>query len=359
MQVYSSLEQIYGRFPIFEEDQRFCQNIEQKGGLPFRLTERMVSLLEILSREDPDSFLAMYRQCIPSYNESHILDCELSDPLGAHRYQVCHRLVHQYENRCLLLTTARCFSYCRHCFRRCYAVQREGFIPEEELEPVCQYLCEHEEIQEILCSGGDPLTAKDDKLAWLFSRIRKVRSDILIRVCTRAPVFFPERFTPQFLSLLRSFRPLWVIPHINHPAEISPLYSRNTVSVFASLLNAGIPMQSQTVLLRGVNDSPAILAALFQQLVTMGIKPGYLFQGDLAPGTGHFRVPPKEGLVIYGKLRKLLSGLSCPVYAVDLPDGGGKFNMLQLDSDFNDIDVKKENSGYRFSNEKGSWYYPY
>lgn len=359
MRAYTNVDAAAQRFPIAEQDMEFCRSIEQNGGLPFLLTEHMASLLETLFKRKSDAFDAMYRQCIPTKAEETVLSCELQDPLGAHLYQVCPRLIHQYRSRCLLLTTARCFSYCRHCFRRSYTAQREGFITDAELAPVCEYLAAHEEVQEILCSGGDPLTAGDDALERLFTALRRARPGVLLRVCTRAPVFFPERITPRLAALFKAFRPLWVIPHVNHPAEIDADVSAGSVRAFSLLLDAGIPMQSQTVLLRGVNDSAQTLASLFQRLTELGIKPGYLFQGDLARGTSHLRVPPRQGLALYAELRALLSGLSCPVYAVDLPGGGGKCNMLQLDSAAFSPKVYREPQGYRFVSEAGSWFYPY
>lgn len=161
--------------------------------------------------------------------------------------------------------------------------------------------------------------------------MRSARKDVLIRVCTRAPVFAPERFTPHLKALLKSFKPLWIIPHINHSAEFSPQFSPESYRVLNDLIDCGIPMQSQTVLLRGVNNNIEELVSLFQGLTEIGIKPGYLFQGDLAPGTAHFRVPIDEGIKLYERLRYELSGLSLPVYAVDIPGGGGKFNLLNLD----------------------------
>lgn len=273
------------------------------------------------------AFAALNRQCTPAQAEKNILDCESADPLGARRYMVTPRLVRQYKNRCLLLTTCKCFSYCRFCFRRSFTGKTAAFVSEKEIKAVTEWLSEHEEIQEILISGGDPLTGSDSKLEYLFSELRKARPRILIRLCTRAPVFAPERFTPELLELLRRFRPLWVIPHINHPAEISEEWSPESYKCLFNIVDSGLPVQSQTVLLRGINDSVPVLAQLFENLVKLGVKPGYLFQGDLAEGTGHFRVPLEEGVKLYNSMKKELSGLSLPVYAVDLPGGGGKVNI--------------------------------
>ncbi|MBO4507450.1 MAG: KamA family radical SAM protein [Spirochaetaceae bacterium] len=297
-------------------------------------------------------FAALNRQCTPVPAEKNVREYELDDPLGARKYLVTPRLVRQYKNRCLLLTTCHCFSYCRFCFRRNFTGKKAGFIPAAEIQKVTEWLSEHDEIQEILISGGDPLTAPNGDLENLFTELRKARPNILIRLCTRAPVFAPERFTPELLALLKRFKPLWVIPHINHPAEISERWSPESYKCLNSIIDSGIPAQSQTVLLRGINDSVPVLAELFETLVMIGIKPGYLFQGDLAKGTGHFRVPLDEGVKLYNALKKELSGLSLPVYAVDLPGGGGKVNIPATR-------FVRDGDNWKYTDASGkTWFYP-
>lgn len=276
----------------------------------------------IRDAEEPEA-QALRRQVLPSDDEASFSAGESSDPLGEARYLVTPHLVHQYSNRVLVLTTGACLGYCRYCFRKSFTARTEGFIEAEEREKICAYLKKTPNVQEILISGGDPLTVPPDELFEFLNAIRHARPDILIRLCTRGPVFAPELFTKEFIARLRSLRPLWVIPHINHPAELGPAQ----IACFTALSEAGIPQQSQTVLLRGVNDIPETLACLFHRLVCLGVKPGYLFQCDLAPGTAGFRVPLQDGLRIWNRLRELLSGLSLPQYAVDLPGGGGKFPL--------------------------------
>lgn len=266
---------------------------------------------------------ALRREVCPSADEETVEPEETSDPLGEARFLVTPRLVHQYANRVLLLATGSCVGYCRYCFRRSYTSRSGDFIGHQELEEVCNYLELTPAVQEILVSGGDPLSGTEEELTGLLKRLRASRPDILIRLCTRAVVFAPELFTDTLVSFLRSIRPLWVIPHINHPAELgSP-----QVECLARIIDSGIPIQSQTVLLRGVNDSAPLLAELFHRFVTLGVKPGYLFQCDLAKGTSGFRVPLEQGLALWKSLQEQLSGLSLPVFAVDLPGGGGKFPL--------------------------------
>lgn len=305
-----------------------------------------------LYAEASSGFVALNKQVTPSAAEEHIEECELNDPLGAELYLKTPRLVHQYKNRCLLLTTAHCFSYCRFCFRRNFAGQGSAFITPDELKEVCSYLEQHPEIKEILISGGDPATANNQKLLWLFSELRKARPGILIRFCTRSIVFAPERFTNETILLLKKFKPLWVIPHINHPIEISKKWSPESFKLLIKLIENGIPVQSQTVLLAGINDNVETLTKLFETLSRIGVKPGYLFQTDLAKGTSHFRVPLQKGIELYQALSKELSGLSLPKYAVDLPGGGGKVNIMATN-------FVQTGDNWVFTDENGKdWTYP-
>lgn len=332
---------------------------------PELVSPHMRLLLERLSAANPadgteeGALDAMRRQLFFSPEERVVLPCEIPDPLGARLYHVAPRTVHQYKNRVLVLTTARCFAHCRHCFRRSYTARRQGWISGQETDGICGYLSSRPEVKEILLSGGDPLTATDLQLESMVSQLREARPGILVRICTRAPVFAPERLTGGLVSLLRSMRPLWVVPHINHPAEISPRHSPESLDALRRLVDAGIPVQSQTVLLKGVNDSVGVLEELFHRLTCAGVKPGYLFQGDLVPGTSHLRLPVAEGVRLYERLRRELSGLSTPVYAVDLPGGGGKMNLLQLDSSLLDVSVERAGDEYVFTKgDASTWKYP-
>ena len=297
-------------------------------------------------------------QFLPNPCEMNFTLSELDDPLGAEHHKVTKHLVHQYKNRVLFLTTSNCLGYCRYCFRKNFTSSNNDFVGEEELSEICRYLASHGEIQEILFSGGDPLALSDEKLENLILKIRKARPDILIRICTRALFYNPERFTESLLSLLKKSKPLWVIPHINHFYEIDKEISPVSVEKINEILESGISMQSQTVLLHGINDDVETLATLFENLTKLGIKPGYLFQTDLAKGTAHFRVPMERATKLYSMLRLELSGLSLPVFAVDLPGGGGKFNLLQLPESLQDCQVRLTDTHYEFTKSSGKYFYP-
>jgi lysine 2,3-aminomutase len=262
-------------------------------------------------------------QALPSPCELERTRADADDPLGESSHSVLPRVVHQYPSRLLVRAAGDCPLFCRHCFRRSLLPQEEGFIDDEGIEALGSYLEAHDEVREVLVSGGDPLTASDLRLEALFSRIRKAREGIVIRLCSRAPVSLPDRVDASLVALLRKYRPLKLVVHVNHPAELSPGF----IAAASSVLDAGIPTLSQTVLLRGVNDSAGILVELFSELSRLGILPYYLFQGDLAAGTAHFRVPLSRSLAIYGELRRALSGLELPRLAVDAPGGGGKLYL--------------------------------
>ena len=302
---------------------------------------------------------ALERQLFCSVQEEKVLSYELGDPLGSHRYEFVPRMIHQYKNRALVLTTSKCFSHCRYCFRKNYASSENTWLSDMETKRICDYLLCHTEIKEILLSGGDPLTASDEQIFSLIGNLRNACPDLLVRICTRSPIFCPERITSKLVDSLKNLRPLWIVLHVNHPVEISKVYSPESYNSIRRFIDAGISVQSQTVLLKNVNDSVAVLADLFHQLTCLGVKPGYLFQGDLVPGTSHFRVPIQDGLRLYEDLRCELSGLSTPVYAVDLPGGGGKFNLLQLDSSLLSTSVRRTESYYVFTKYDNSiWKYP-
>lgn len=309
---------------------------------------------------------ALCRQLLPDSREEFVLPGELADPLGAAHHQATDRMVHQYKNRVLVLTTSRCFAHCRYCFRKsfiCGTASRQSASKDwpqsQEIDAMCRYLAAHPEIQEALLSGGDPLAVPFHHVQELVTRFREARPGLLVRLCTRATSFHPVLFTENLVEGLRSLHPLWVIPHINHPAEISAAFAPESREALSRLVDAGIPVQSQTVLLRGVNDDVATLSHLFHQLTLLGVRPGYLFQCDLVPGTSHLRVPVEEGVALYHQLRRELSGLSCPVYAVDLPGGGGKFNLLELNPSLNPTQVQRLDDCYQFVKADGSvWWYP-
>ncbi len=264
-------------------------------------------------------------QFMPRSDEFKIKEYETSDPLGENQYKVTERLIHRYPDRALFIASDLCAMYCRHCFRRDYLAANPSPLLESEIEAAASYLKNHTEVKELIVSGGDPLILDDRKIANLLSSFRLVRPDIVFRIATRIPVVLPSRITTSLLKILSDFKPLFVITQYNHPLELTD----RSVKAVKDLVNNGIPVMNQTVLLKDVNDSEDVLADLFQKLISFSIKPYYLFQGDLAAGTSHLRVPILRGIEIMKNLRTRISGLALPVYAVDLPMGGGKVPLTE------------------------------
>ncbi|MDR2393914.1 MAG: KamA family radical SAM protein, partial [Treponema sp.] len=295
----------------------YIETITQSGGLPLRVSPYFASLAR------PDKTDPIRRQFLPHPAEDVPDPFALPDPLGEALYQAAPRLIHQYQDRALLLAGGTCAGYCRYCFRRLWIQQPKRFIGKEELIPVLAYLKAHPAIQEILISGGDPLIAEDGRLAALFSALRDTRPGILLRLCTRVPITNPSRLTKETIELLKTYRPLRLVIQSNHPRELA----EPAQEVLTACVDQGIPVHVQTVLLRGINDNADVLAAFFRECLDLGLSPYYLFQLDLAPGTAHFRVPLKIGLALYQALQGRISGLGLPVYAVDLPGGGGKIPL--------------------------------
>ncbi|MCX7787990.1 MAG: KamA family radical SAM protein [Spirochaetes bacterium] len=263
-------------------------------------------------------------QCIPREEEWEAGPLETADPLSDQTFSPVPRLVHRYRDRVLLLVTDQCAMNCRFCFRRHFVGKNQGAIRQSELDHVIQYLKEHLEVKELLLSGGDPLTLSDEKLFALVDTIRFSRPGIVLRVSSRMPVVLPSRITRRFAYQMRNRQPFWFVLHVNHPRELT----QEAEQALKRLADAGVPLLSQTVLLRGVNDEVGVLEELFRSLTARRIKPYYLFQMDLAQGTSHFRVPLDRGMSLMRELKNRLSALSLPTYALDLPNGGGKVSLI-------------------------------
>jgi lysine 2,3-aminomutase len=294
----------------------FLSGIDPDTRLPYGVSRYYAQLAE---SENPETD-PIAAQFIPRKGELVTLPVETPDPIGDRRYLVEERLVHHYRDRVLLLVNDRCATYCRHCFRRHFTGHGGGRITEEQLDRVCGYLQRTPAVKEILLSGGDPLMLPDAELDKILTRVKLINPDYIIRLCTRMPVVLPSRITHQLAATLGRHGSVWAIIHTNHPREITDEF-RHAVKTFMA---EGIPVLNQAVLLRGINDRVDTLEQLFRGLVQAGVKPYYLFQGDLAAGTSHFRVPVERGIELMRELRSRLSGIAIPTYAVDLPDGGGK-----------------------------------
>jgi len=303
---------------VSAEEKNFIKEIQRRGLLPFAVTGHFASLAGP-EKDDP-----IRRQFFPDPREALCDPFALDDPLGEYQYRAAPGLIRQYRDRALLLASNTCAGYCRHCFRRFWLSTSPPPSPSiKDFKPALAYIAAHTEIRELLVSGGDPLTLDNAALEDLFRRLRTVRPDLMLRVCTRVPITEPSRLDNNAIALFANFHPLRVVVQVNHPRELSA----PSRTALAACVNADIPVLVQTVLLRGINDDPELLAQLFNSCIELGLSPYYLFQLDLAPNTAHFRVPLKRGIELYRDLGRLISGPCLPIYAVDLPGGGGKIRL--------------------------------
>jgi len=230
--------------------------------------------------------------------------------------------VRRYPDRALLMPTTRCASYCRFCFRRETVGRGEaGLLPKAELEAAFAYLASEKDIWEVILTGGDPLILSPRRLSAIMVRLAEIPHIRIVRVHTRTPAVAPERITPALIRALKSGgQTVYVALHANHPRELTP----EVRGACARLIDAGLPMLSQTVLLRHVNDDPETLASLMRAFVEMRIRPYYLHHGDLAPGTAHLRTDLADSQALARGLRGRLSGLCQPTLILDIPGGHGK-----------------------------------
>jgi lysine 2,3-aminomutase len=272
----------------------------------------------LIDAEDPDC--PIRRQVVPRLEETLTAPWEMSDPCGEDEHSPVPGLVHRYPDRVLFLVTDRCAAYCRYCTRSRLVSNAAGYDFHPEFDRQIAYIERHPEIRDVLLSGGDPLLLGDEKLEHLLARLRRIPHVEFLRIGTRIPVFLPQRVTPALAAMLRRFHPLFVSVHVNHPRELTT----EVRDALGRLADAGIPLGNQSVLLRRVNDSPAVMQALVHKLLMCRVRPYYLYQCDLIAGSAHLRTSVREGLEIVEALRGHTTGYAVPQYVIDAPGGGGK-----------------------------------
>jgi lysine 2,3-aminomutase len=234
--------------------------------------------------------------------------------------------VHRYPDRVLLLVTHTCAMYCRHCTRRRVVGEEDRFITPSELDDAVAYISRNEKIRDVLISGGDPLTMGDAALERIIARLRAIPHIEIIRIGTRVPVVLPMRITPALLRMLKKYQPIWINTHFNHPVELTA----EALQACAAIVDAGIPLGNQSVLLRGINDNADIMKELLLKLVKARIRPYYLYQCDMSQGLSHFRTRVETGVQIIQSLTGTISGYALPRYVIDAPGGGGKVPINPL-----------------------------
>jgi lysine 2,3-aminomutase len=282
---------------------------------PVRITPHVQALIDA---QGPDGAVA--RQYLPDIRELSITPDENPDPTGDHPHSPVAGIVHRHADRVLLKPLHACAVYCRFCFRRDMVGPGKDVLDEAAMDAAIAYIESHTEIWEVVLTGGDPLLLSPRRLRALLDRIEKIDHVQVIRIHSRVPVADPDRVTGDLSKAMETYKPLYVILHVNHADEITPAAE----GAWTRLRAAGCTLLSQSVLLRGVNDDADVLEKLFRRLVTLRVKPYYLHHPDKAPGTAHFRLPLSAGRVLMNELRRRLSGLCLPTYVLDIPGGAGK-----------------------------------
>jgi lysine 2,3-aminomutase len=282
---------------------------------PLSITPYYLSLINPCDPDDP-----IGKQAVPSFEEIALSDIGEEDPLAEKRDSAVPGLVHRYPDRVLMVLTNLCPMLCRHCTRKREWRHGVWVRTPDEVDVMLDYIRQHHEIRDVILSGGDPLVLSTDHLGRVISRLRRIEHVEIIRIGSRFPVVLPQRIDAELCDMLSEYGPIWLNTHFNHYREITP----ESAAACDKLLRSGVPVNNQSVLLRGVNDSVEVQRKLCQGLLRIKVRPYYLFQSDEAQGTEHLRTPVETGLKIIEGLRGHTSGLAVPAYVIDLPGGGGK-----------------------------------
>jgi lysine 2,3-aminomutase len=338
------------RLFVLSDDERDAV-VRHQGSLPLGITPYYASLM---SRDD--ALEPLRRTHIPVGTEYLKAPGEADDPLGEDGHTAVPGLVHRYPDRVLFLATGFCSTYCRYCTRSRMVGEPGGdySFSRPQWEEALDYIAAHPEIRDVLISGGDPLTLSDERLDYLLGRLRAIRHVEFLRIGTKVPVVLPMRVTRSLTRILKKHHPLWTSLHFTHPAELTPEVTEAT----ARLADAGIPLGSQTVLLKDINDTVDTLKTLYHGLLMRRVRPYYLYQCDPISGSSHFRTSVDKGLEIMQGLRGHTTGYAVPTYVIDAPGGGGKIPLLPdyvQGRDCDDLILRNfEGKIYRYTDPQGT-----
>jgi lysine 2,3-aminomutase len=309
----TTIEQLTKFIPLSKEEKAQLRLVTRR--YPISITPYYLSLIH---RDDPDD--PIRKQAVPSILEMTMSAMGLEDPLAEKEDSVVPGLVHRYPDRVLMVLTNICPMLCRHCTRK-REWRHGGWVRTEgEIAAMLEYLRRHEAVRDVIISGGDPLTLSTRRLEGILSRIREIKHIEIIRIGTRFPVVLPQRIDAELCAMISRYGPVWLNTHFNHPREIT----QEAAEACDRLLRSGVPVNNQSVLLRGVNDSVETQLKLCQGLLRIKVRPYYLFQCDEVQGTEHLRTPVETGIKIVEGMRGHTSGLAVPTFVIDLVQGGGK-----------------------------------
>ena len=307
--------------PFIPESPEYRNKLERVAEVfPIRINSYFLN--QIKNENDP-----LWKQVVPTLEEldDFILNDSplVSDPLNEEGNMPVPELIHRYPDRVLLMINNQCPVICRFCTRK-RKVGFPGIVTRDTLRQGIEYIGSHPEVRDVILSGGDPLLVPDKELERVLSDLRAIPHLEIIRIGTRVPGTLPQRVTPELCTMLKKYHPLYFNMHFNHPDELTPEVEK----VCNMLADTGIPLGSQTVLLKGVNDDSETMRKLMQKLLKVRVKPYYLFQTDMALGTDHFRTDVQKGLDLISDLQGHTSGMGVPYFVIDAPGGGGKVRLL-------------------------------
>jgi lysine 2,3-aminomutase len=288
---------------------------------PMAITPYYLSLINEDDENDP-----LTAQCIPDLKEISVLANYPEDPLNEDGYMPAPKLIHRYPDRALAIVTKTCAMYCRHCNRKRFWKTAQTPSLKKRLDKMVRYVAGSPQVREVILSGGDPLTYDDGKLEMILASFAAIPHVEVLRIGSRMPAVLPMRITKDLCRMLKRYRPLWFNTQFNHPLEITP----EAAHACNMLQESGIVVSNQSVLLKGVNDSPAIMQRLLQGLQNISVRPYYLFHCEPVRGSNHFRTEIKSGLTMMEEIRRHCSGLALPQYVADLPGRAGKAPLLAL-----------------------------
>ncbi len=309
----TTIDELKRFIPLSSEEQQQLRSVVAR--YPLAITPHYLSLIDPDDPNDPIRKQAV--PCVEEITESFI---GVEDPLEEKGHTVVPGLVHRYYDRVLMVLTDICPMLCRHCTRKREWVSGGWVRTPAEIDVMLDYIRKHHEVRDVILSGGDPLTLSTCRLEEIIARIRKIKHVEIIRIGTRFPVVLPQRIDAELCKMLSKYGPIWLNTHFNHYRELTP---ESAVAV-DRLLRAGVPVNNQSVLLRGVNDTVETMTRLCQGLLRIKARPYYLFQCDEVKGTDHLRTPVNTGIKIIEAMRGRTSGLAMPTFVIDLPHGGGK-----------------------------------
>jgi lysine 2,3-aminomutase len=343
----TTVEELAKYLPLSANEQTQINLVTSK--YPLAITPYYLSLIKPFDKNDP-----VAKQAVPCFQEMAQSNMGSEDPLEEKRDSVVPGLVHRYPDRVLMVLTDVCPMLCRHCTRKREWQHGSWVRTPEEIEAMLDYIRNNKSVRDVIISGGDPLTLSTERLEWVLSGLRKIKHVEIIRIGSRCPVVLPQRIDDELCKMLSKYGPIWLNTHFNHPNEVTPEAAR----ACDRLLRCGVPVNNQTVLMRGINDSPEIQMRLSHSLLKIKVRPYYLFQCDEVQGTEHLRTPVETGINIIESMRGHTSGLGIPTFVIDLPQGGGKipvqpnYVLLQTKQDMIVRNYKGRIVCYR--NPKGS-----